>query len=106
MTASPPGRFSTTTDWPQRADSRSARRRAVISDPLPGPIETMNLTVRLGQACAVAGLVPDGALKSSDSAAAAARSRRDMVIASSSGVASARRGRILERWTGLVDRVV
>src|SRR6266699_3445855 len=49
---SPPGRFSTTTGFPQRAASRSAKSRPPISDPEPGPSGRMNLTVRCGQACA------------------------------------------------------
>src|SRR6185295_4392566 len=48
-TPSPPGRFSITTDWPQRADSLSASRRAVMSTPEPGPSGRMNLTGRCGQ---------------------------------------------------------
>ena len=51
---SPPGRFSTTTGWPQRADSLSANSRAPISTPLPGPSVTMNRTGRFGQVCAAA----------------------------------------------------
>ena len=51
---SPPGRFSTTTDWPQRADSLSANSRAPISTPLPGPSVTMNRTGRFGHASAAA----------------------------------------------------
>src|SRR5262249_41961902 len=52
---SPPGRFSTTTGWPQRALSRSASSRAPISTPDPGPSGSKNLTVRCGQLCANAG---------------------------------------------------
>src|SRR5262245_56719091 len=48
-TASPPGRFSTTTGWFQRVVSRSDRSRAPMSAPLPGPSDTMNLTGRCGQ---------------------------------------------------------
>src|ERR1017187_7863784 len=51
---SPPGRFSTTTDWPQRADSLSANSRAPISTPLPGPSVTINRTGRFGHDCAAA----------------------------------------------------
>src|SRR5262249_53552031 len=50
-TASPPGRFSITTGWPQRLLNRSPRRRVPKSTPLPGPRVTMNLTGRLGQLC-------------------------------------------------------
>src|SRR5258707_11682740 len=49
---SPPGRFSTTTGWPQRADSLSAISRAPISTPLPGPRVTMNRTGRIGHVSA------------------------------------------------------
>src|ERR1700730_17688148 len=48
---SAPGRFSTTTGLPQRAGSRSARSRAPISAPEPGPSGTMNFTGRCGQVC-------------------------------------------------------
>ena len=48
---SPPGRFSTTTGWPQRALSRSASSRAPISTPDPGPSGSRNFTVRCGQLC-------------------------------------------------------
>ena len=51
---SPPGRFSTTTDWPQRFDSLSANSRAPISTPLPGPNVTMSRTGRFGQVSALA----------------------------------------------------
>src|ERR1700676_5376342 len=47
--ASPPGRFSITTGWPQRAASRSANSRAPMSDPEPGPSGRMNLTGCCGQ---------------------------------------------------------
>src|SRR5262249_39585172 len=46
---SPPGRFSTTTGWPQRAFSRSANRRAPMSTPAPAPSGSRNLTGRSGQ---------------------------------------------------------
>src|SRR5713226_4100763 len=55
---SPPGRFSTTTGWPQRLLNRSAIRRVPISIPLPGPSVTMNLTVRCGHVCAADGIAP------------------------------------------------
>ena len=45
---SPPGRFSTTTGLPQRADKRSANSRAVMSLALAAPYGMMNLTVRVG----------------------------------------------------------
>ena len=46
--ASPPGRLSTITGWPQRWLRRSASRRAPMSAPLPTPSGTMNLTGRVG----------------------------------------------------------
>src|SRR5215475_10880192 len=52
---SPPGRFSTTTGWPQRLLNRSPIIRVPISTPLPGPSVTMNLTARCGQVCAFDG---------------------------------------------------
>src|SRR5439155_126947 len=52
---SPPGRFSTTTGWPQRLAKRSAISRVPISTPLPAPSVTMNLTGRCGQICAAVG---------------------------------------------------
>ena len=45
---SPPGRFSTTTDLPQRAVKRSANSRAVMSVALAGPNGNMSRTVRVG----------------------------------------------------------
>src|SRR5688500_4417641 len=59
---SPPGLFSTTTGWPHLAGSRSANSRAPMSAPAPGPNGTMNLTVLVGQFCAVADSV--GPMKS------------------------------------------
>src|SRR5262245_33415670 len=56
ITASAPGRFSTTTGWPHCFDSRSASIRPVRSAPAPGPSGTMNLTGRFGHACANAAL--------------------------------------------------
>src|SRR4051812_13722293 len=50
--AIPPGRFSITTGWPQRAPSRSAIRRAPMSVPEPGPSGRRNFTGRCGQLCA------------------------------------------------------
>src|SRR3954453_20950651 len=47
---SPPARFSTTTGWPHFFERASPTKRAVMSTPEPGPSETMNLTVRSGQA--------------------------------------------------------
>src|SRR5262245_39845179 len=49
---SPPGRFSTTTGLPHRADNRSANKRAPMSAPAPGPNGTMNFTVWSGQTSA------------------------------------------------------
>ena len=46
--ASPPGRFSTTTGWPQRWVRRSANSRAPMSEPLPAPSVRMNRTGRVG----------------------------------------------------------
>src|SRR6185312_14481765 len=51
---SPPGRFSTTTDWPHLACSLSANSRAPISTPPPGPSVTMSRTGRFGQVSAAA----------------------------------------------------
>src|SRR5262245_36682218 len=52
---SPPGRFSTTTGLPQRADKRSANRRAVVSLALAAPNGRMKCTVRVGNiSCAAA----------------------------------------------------
>jgi hypothetical protein len=51
---SPPGRFSTTTGWPQSGDSFSANSRAPMSAAAPGPNGTRNLTDRVGQAGACA----------------------------------------------------
>ena len=65
---SPPGRFSTTTGWPQRAESLSAIRRAPMSAPEPGPSVRINLTVRCGQVCAATGAI-ENASASSDAAA-------------------------------------
>src|SRR5262245_42163588 len=52
---SPPGRFSTTTGWPQRLLNRSPIIRVPISTPLPGPSVTMNFTAPCGQVCAFDG---------------------------------------------------
>src|SRR6516164_1493906 len=55
---SPPGRFSTTTGLPQRADKRSANRRAVVSLALPAPYGRMKCTARAGNTgCAAAPLM-------------------------------------------------
>src|SRR6185312_7718111 len=51
---SPPGLFSTTTDWPQSLASLSTSSRAPMSVPLPGPNVRMKWTVRVGQACCAA----------------------------------------------------
>ena len=53
-TASPPGRFSTTTGCFHFAVSRSASSRAPMSAPLPGPSDTMKRTGRCGQVWACA----------------------------------------------------
>ena len=45
---SPPGRFSITTGLPHRSASRSAKMRAVMSTPLPGPRGTIKRTCRCG----------------------------------------------------------
>src|SRR5450830_819260 len=62
--ASPPGRFSTTTVWPHFADSLSAKSRAVMSTPEPGPSGMTNLTVRCGQV----GVCADDSVEDSASA--------------------------------------
>src|SRR5687768_9549230 len=54
---SPPGRFSTTTDWPHFLASASPTSRAVRSTPEPGPSETMKRTLRSGHAEAGAAAV-------------------------------------------------
>src|SRR5262249_43714079 len=63
---SPPGRFSTTTGWPQRLLRRSASSRVPISTPLPGPSVTRNFTGRCGQVCA-----GDGVAETTNASAAA-----------------------------------
>src|SRR5262245_30711022 len=55
--ASPPGLFSTITDWPHRLESRSAIKRAPRSAPEPGPSGHMSFTVRCGQPCEAAGVI-------------------------------------------------
>jgi hypothetical protein len=57
---SPPGRFSTTIDLPQRAASGSASIRAPMSIPLPAPNGRIHLTVRCGQTCAKEDCASDG----------------------------------------------
>src|SRR5262249_48741501 len=47
---SPPGRFSTTTGCPHSACNLSAKSRAPMSAPAPGPNGTMNFTGRCGHA--------------------------------------------------------
>src|SRR5258708_24490246 len=81
---SPPGRFSTTTGWPQRLLNRSAISRVPISTPLPGPSVTMNLTVRCGQVCAVDG----SAARTSTARKATANVRRRMLSNETSDVAT------------------
>src|SRR5215831_1606282 len=49
-----PGRFSTTTDWPRRAPSRSATTRALVSVTPPGANGTTRRSGRAGQSCALA----------------------------------------------------
>src|SRR3974390_3778868 len=50
--ASPPGLFSTTTGWPHFAERLSAKTRAVMSTPEPGPSGMIKCTGRCGQLCA------------------------------------------------------
>jgi hypothetical protein len=71
--ASPPGRFSTTTGWPQRLVSRSASSRVPMSMPLPGPSVTRNLTGRCGQFCAADGIVAPTSVASASPTANNAR---------------------------------
>ena len=67
----PPGRFSTTTGWPQiLAWSLSANSRAPMSAPAPGPNGTMNLTGRVGQVCAWSGATASTTATSGMAAAA------------------------------------
>src|SRR5262249_36240508 len=49
-----PVRFSTTTDWPRRAPSRSATTRALVSVTPPGANGTTRRSGRAGQSCACA----------------------------------------------------
>src|SRR5262249_5865130 len=51
----PPGRFSTTTDWPSASPILSATARATIEVLPPGANETTSVIGRLGKGCADAG---------------------------------------------------
>ena len=73
---SPPGRFSITTGWPHFLVSRSASSRALMSAPLPGPSVRMNLTGRVGQFCAVAGVAPSERRKQQGQQGSETRARR------------------------------
>ena len=76
--ASPPGLFSTTTGLPHLAESLSARTRAVMSTPEPGPSGTRKRTLRCGQVwvCACAGATLSASVPSAQSATSFRRSMR------------------------------
>src|SRR6185312_9384116 len=87
MKLSPPGLFSTTTDWPHFCESLSANSRAVISTPEPGPSGTMKRTGRVGQLCAEAGAASAIAAKAIETVASR---RRRLDIFSPHDAAAAR----------------
>src|SRR5689334_2632440 len=75
---SPPGRFSTTTGCLHSACNLSAKTRAPMSAPAPGPNGTINFTGRRGHAAARAhiGL----AIASTQTRPDESRARRDLII--------------------------
>src|SRR5262245_6555070 len=122
MMLSPPGRFSTTTGWPQRCDSFSANSRAPTSTAAPGPNGTMNLTDRVGQAGAWA-TAPDTARPASSALTKAKTRNRVMAVLTSKcrvqmdtaklrapvtptigGHSIARPSRVLQRGAGLASQ--
>src|SRR6478735_7664270 len=98
----PPGRFSTTTGWPQARESLSATRRATPSGPPPTGNGVMMRTGLVGNCCAKA---PIGSAAAVSAPAARARFVSERRVTCMVGMKRKKRKSVDVAQAGLLERL-